>query len=182
MTRKCPAHGFKDYELLDIFYNGLTEGTRCYLDIIAGNGFRERTIEEATKLLDTISRNYEEWKTEETDKEELFSENKPGILKLTDETMMEASESIKEKGIKTSHLKELSEIDIKLPIDRPYFPIQVNAVCPTKGNEKVLPTTEISYVSDFAYDIKPEEHYIRMNVMKNAHRIKSFCENLSVLL
>jgi hypothetical protein len=60
------------------------------------------------------------------------------------------------------------------------FPIQVNVVCPTKGNEKVLPTTEISYVNDFAYDSKPEEHYIRMNLMKNSHKIKFFCENLSV--
>jgi hypothetical protein len=42
---------------------------------------------------------------EETNGEELFSEKKPSILKLTDETMKEASESIKEKGIKTSHLR-----------------------------------------------------------------------------
>jgi hypothetical protein len=68
---------------------------------------------------------------------------------------------------------------IKLPIDQPCFPIQVNDVCPTKGNEKVLPTTEISYVNDFAYDSKPKEHYIRMNLMKNSHKIKSMHENLS---
>jgi hypothetical protein len=42
---------------------------------------------------------------EETNKGELFSEKKPCILKLTDETMKEASESIKEKGIKTLHLR-----------------------------------------------------------------------------
>jgi hypothetical protein len=116
---------------------------------------------------------------EEMNQEELFSHKKPGILKLTHETMKEASESIKEKGIKTSHLKELSKMGIKLPIDRPYFPIQVNAVYPTKGNEKVLPTTKISYVNDFAYDSKPKEHYIRMNLMKNSHKIKSLGENLS---
>jgi hypothetical protein len=81
MTRNYPSHGFKANELLDIFYNGLTEGTRCYLD---------RTIEEATELLDTIVRNYEDWKMEETNEEELFSEKNPGILKLTDETMKEA--------------------------------------------------------------------------------------------
>jgi hypothetical protein len=69
---------------------------------------------------------------------------------------------------------------IKLPIDQPCFPIQVNAVCPTKGKEKELPTTEISHVNDFAYDSKLEEHYIRMNLMKNSHKIKSFHENLSV--
>jgi hypothetical protein len=58
---------------------------------------------------------------EETNKEELFSKKKPGILKLTNETMKEASEAIKEKGIKTLHLKELSEMGMKLPIDQPCF-------------------------------------------------------------
>ena len=65
MVRKCPTHGFKSNEILDIFYNGLTENTRGYLDGIAGNVFRERTIDEATELLETISRNYEDWNIEE---------------------------------------------------------------------------------------------------------------------
>ena len=60
MVRKCPTHGFKSNEILDIFYNGLTENTRGYLDGIAGNVFRERTVDEATELLETISRNYED--------------------------------------------------------------------------------------------------------------------------
>jgi hypothetical protein len=41
-------------QLLDIFYNGLTEGSRSYLDSIAGNIFRNMTVEEAKELLDTI--------------------------------------------------------------------------------------------------------------------------------
>jgi hypothetical protein len=51
--------------------------------------------------------------------EELFPKKKPGMLKLTNETMKKASKSIKEKGIKTSHLKELSEMGVKLPINQP---------------------------------------------------------------
>jgi hypothetical protein len=51
--------------------------------------------------------------------------------------MKEASRSIKEKGIKTSHLKKFSEMVIKFPTDEPHFPIKVHAICPTKGNEKV---------------------------------------------
>jgi hypothetical protein len=112
-------------------------------------------------------------------KEELFPEKKPCMLKLTDETMKEASNSIKEKGIKTLHLKELSEMGAKLPIDQPFLPIQVNVVWPTEGIEKVSPTTEVSYVNDFSYHNNPEEHYIRMNLMKNSHKIKSLRENLS---
>jgi hypothetical protein len=112
-------------------------------------------------------------------KEELFPENKPGMLKLTDEIIKEASKSIKEKGIKTSHVKELPKMGVKLPIDQPYFPIQVNVVCPMEGIEKLSPTIEVSYVNNFAYHNNPEEHYIRMNLMKNSHKIKSLRENLS---
>ena len=50
------------------------------------------------------------------------------MLKLDKETMKEASKGIKEKGIKTSHLKELSGMGVKLPDDQPCFPIQVNAI------------------------------------------------------
>jgi hypothetical protein len=65
---------------------------------------------------------------------------------------------------------------VKLPIDQPCFPIQVNVVCPTEGMENVSPTIEVSYVNDFAYHNNPEEHYIRMNLMKNSHKIKSLSE------
>jgi hypothetical protein len=34
-------------------------------------------------------------------------------------------------------------------------------------------------VNDFSYHNNPEEHYIRMNLMKNSHKIKSLSENLS---
>ena len=56
-----------------IFYNGLTENTRVYLDSIAGNVFRERTVDEATELLQTISKNYDNWNSDETEKKEVYS-------------------------------------------------------------------------------------------------------------
>ena len=167
MVKKCPTHGFKNNEILDIFYNGLTENTRGYLDSIAGNVFRERTVDEAIELLQTISKNYDDWNTDE-----IFPEKKGGMLKLDKETMKEASKDIKEKGIKTSHLKELSEMGVKLPNDQPCFPIQVNAISTTKGNEKVTSFTEVSYVNDYAYHHDPEEHNIRMMIMENSHKIK----------
>jgi hypothetical protein len=70
--------------------------------------------------------------------------------------------SIKEKGIKTSHLKELSKMSVKLPTDEPCFYIQLHVICSAEGNGKVSPTNEISYVdrwddctyhkSDFKHD------------------------------
>jgi hypothetical protein len=101
------------------------------------------------------------------------------MLKLTNETMKEASKSIKEKGIKTLDLKELSEMVVKLPIHQPRFPIQVKVVCPMECIGKVSPTIEVSYINDFAYHNNPEEHYIRMNLTKNSHKIKSLRKNLS---
>jgi hypothetical protein len=46
LGRKCPAHGLKENQLLDIFYNALTEESRSYLDSIAGNICRHKTVEE----------------------------------------------------------------------------------------------------------------------------------------
>jgi hypothetical protein len=81
LVRKCPTHGFKANEVLDIFYKGLTKSTRCYQDSIARTVFWERIIDEATELLDTISQNYEDWNIEGMNEEELFPENKPCMLK-----------------------------------------------------------------------------------------------------
>ena len=65
MTRKCPAHGMHDSELLDTFYNGLTEISRSYIDSVAGNIFRHMTIKEAKELLDLMGQNYDNWNNEE---------------------------------------------------------------------------------------------------------------------
>jgi hypothetical protein len=46
--------------------------------------------------------------------------NKRGTHELYNEDMKEASRSIEEKVIKTSHLKELSEMGVKLPNDKPF--------------------------------------------------------------
>ena len=80
MVRKCPTHGFKRNAILDIFYNGLIENTTIYLDSIAGNVCRERTIDEATELLETIFRNYEDWNIEEFNGKEIFPEKKDALL------------------------------------------------------------------------------------------------------
>jgi hypothetical protein len=63
---------------LDIFYNGLTERSRSYLDNVAGNIFRHKTGEEAKELLNTINQNYNGWHIEEEDKIEMIR-NQRGI-------------------------------------------------------------------------------------------------------
>jgi hypothetical protein len=48
------VHGLKDNELLDTFYNGLTNASMSYTDSIVGNVFRNKTITEARELLDKM--------------------------------------------------------------------------------------------------------------------------------
>ena len=50
-------HPLKKNEILDIFYNGLTDASRDFLDSCVGYVFRERTIEQAEELLNNILKN-----------------------------------------------------------------------------------------------------------------------------
>jgi hypothetical protein len=58
MTRNFTFHDLKDNELLDTFYNGLTNASRSYIESIVGNIFRNRKISEAKELLDKMVENY----------------------------------------------------------------------------------------------------------------------------
>ena len=75
--------------------------------------------------MDSITQNFHDWNIEEEVKI-VKSSKKRGILELSEEDMKEASRSIKEKGIKTIELNELSAIGHKFPNDEPHFSIQVN--------------------------------------------------------
>jgi hypothetical protein len=139
------------------------------------------TIEEAKALLNTITQNHHDWHIEEEEKIEMIH-NKRGIHKLSNEDMKEASRSIKERGIKSSHLKELSEMGVKFPVDEPCFPIQVHAICSAEGNGKVSPPTEISYVdhsNDFAYHQKAFDHDVERDLIENSHKINILHERVS---
>ena len=50
LLNALPNHPLKKNEILDIFYNGLTDASRDYLDSCAGSVFRERTLDEAEIL------------------------------------------------------------------------------------------------------------------------------------
>ena len=48
-------------EILDIFYNGLTDASRDHLDSFAGCVFRERTVDQAELLLNNMLTNENNW-------------------------------------------------------------------------------------------------------------------------
>ena len=54
-------HPLKKNEILDIFYNGLTNASRDYLDSCAASLFRERTPDEAEILLNNMLTNENNW-------------------------------------------------------------------------------------------------------------------------
>jgi len=65
LLNALPDHPLKKNEVLDIFYNGLTDASRDHLDSCAGCVFRERTIEQAELLLNNILSNDNDWKLPE---------------------------------------------------------------------------------------------------------------------
>ena len=98
-----PNHPLKKNEILDIFYNGLTDASRDYLDSCAGSVFRERTVEQAELLLTNILSNANDWTLPEPTPKP--TPKKRGILFLSPEDMQEAKKSMKEKGIKAEDVK-----------------------------------------------------------------------------
>ena len=76
-----------------------------FLDSCAGSGLRERTIEQAEKLLNNILKNYDDWTLPEPLPKP--TPKKRGILFLSPEDMQKAKRCMKEKGIKVEDLKIL---------------------------------------------------------------------------
>jgi hypothetical protein len=104
-------------ELLDIFYNRLTNESKTYLDSCASCVFRERTLAEAEELMAKISQNHDDWTlVEPTPAPTPVPVPEPmpkkrGMIELNDEVMREAKKSLKERGIKAEDVKNLPPIE-----------------------------------------------------------------------
>ena len=119
-----PDHPLKKNEILDIFYNGLTDASKDHLDSCAGCVFRERTVDEAEILLNNMLTNENNWTLPEPVPEVILEPIEPapepipkptpkkrGLLFLSPEDMQEAKKSMKEKGIKAEDVKNLPPIE-----------------------------------------------------------------------
>ena len=100
-----PNHPLKKNEIHDIFYNGLTDASRDFLDSCAGCVFRERTVGQAEELLNNILKKDDDWTLPEPPAKP--TPKKRGILHLGPEDIQEARKSMKEKGIKVEDVKKL---------------------------------------------------------------------------
>ena len=124
LLNALPDHPLKKPEILDIFYNGLTDASRDYLDSCAGSLFRERTVDEAELLLNNMLTNENNWTLPEPIPEAIPEPIEPtpepipkptpkkrGVLFLSPEDMRVAKKSMKEKGIKAEDVKNLPPIE-----------------------------------------------------------------------
>ena len=126
LLNALPDHPLKKNEILDIFYNGLTDASRDFLDSCAGCVFRERSIGQAEELLNNILKNYDDWTLPEPPTKP--TPKKRGILYLSPEDIQEANKSMKEKCTKAEDVKNLPPIEEIHGIDNPTQVVKVNSL------------------------------------------------------
>ena len=135
LLNALPDHPLKKNEILDIFYNGLTDASRDFLDSCAGCVFRERTIAQAEELLNNILKNYNDWTIPEPPTKP--TPKKRGILYLSPKDTQEVKKSMKEKGIKVEDIKNLPPIEEIHRLDTPPPPkvVEVNSLLKFNDND-----------------------------------------------
>ncbi|KAI4991688.1 hypothetical protein ZWY2020_040074, partial [Hordeum vulgare] len=126
LQNALPDHPLKKNEILDIFYNGLTDASRNHLDSCASSVFRERTVEQAETLLNNILINDNAWTIPKPPPKP--TPKKRGILFLSPEDMQEAKKSMQEKGIISEDVKNLPPIKDIHGLDNRIQVVEVNSL------------------------------------------------------
>ena len=176
-----PDHPLKKNEILDIFYNGLTDASRDFLDSCAGCVFRERTITHDEELLNNILKNYDDWTLPEPPAKP--TPKKRGILYLSPEDMQEAKKSMKEKGIKAEDVKNLPPVEEIHGLNTPPLPkvVEVNSLMKFNDNDNPHNMHPSQCLYEFENYIRKQDHF-NANVMKQLKYNSDMIARLSDLL
>ncbi|KAI4983692.1 hypothetical protein ZWY2020_025558 [Hordeum vulgare] len=126
LLNALPNHPLEKNEILDIFYNGLTDASKDHLDCCAGSVFRERTVEQAEILLNNILCNENAWTIPQPPPKP--TPKKRGIIFLSPEDMQEAKKYMRDKGIKSEDVKNLPPIEEIHGLDNPIQVVEVNSL------------------------------------------------------
>src|SRR3989337_1301438 len=181
LLNALPDHPLKKNEILDIFYNGLTDASRDFLDSCASCVLRERTVDQAEELLNNILKNYDDWTLPEPPHKP--TPKKRGILYLSPEDMQEAKKSMKEKGIKAEDVKNLPPIEEihGLNTPPPSRVVEVNSLL--KFDEGDIPYNKHPSQCLYLFDnyIRKQDHF-NANVMKQLKYYSDMIARLSDLL
>ena len=57
LNRQCPQQGFENWQLINIFYDGLTENCRNIIDSIYGGSIMDKYDDEVEKLIERLAEN-----------------------------------------------------------------------------------------------------------------------------
>ena len=179
LLNALPDHPLKKNKILDIFYNGLTDASRDYLDSCVGCVFRERTVEQAGELLTNILKNDNDWTLPEPPPKP--TPKKRGILFLSPEDMQEAKKCMKEKGIKAEDVKNLPPIEEIHGLDTPPQVVEVNSLIKFDGSDIPYNKPPDQCLYEFDNYIIKQDHF-NANVMKQLKRNAYMIDRLSDLL
>ena len=184
LLNALPDHPLKKNEILDIFYNGLTDASRDYLDSCAGSVFRERTPDEAEILLNNMLTNENNWTLPEPIPEPIPkpTPKKRGVLFLSPEDMQEAKKSMKEKGIKAEDVKNLPPIEEIHGLDNPTQVVEVYSLY--RFDEGDIPHNKSASQCLDEFDnfmVKQEDFsaYFDRQLKRNAYMIEHLSDYMS---
>ena len=180
LLNALPDHPLKKNEILDIFYNGLTDASRDYLDSCAGSVFRERTPDEAEILLNNMLTNENNWTLPQPTPKP--TPKKRGVLFLSPEDMQEAKKSMKEKGIKAEDVKNLPPIEEIHGLDNPTQVVKVNSLY--RFDEGDIPRNKSASqcLDEFDNFIVKQENgnaYVGRQLKRNAYMIEHLSDYMS---
>ena len=184
LLNALPDHPLKKNEILDIFYNGLTDASRDYLDSCAGSVFRERTPDEAEILLNNMLTNENNWTLPESTPEPIPkpTPKKRGVLFLSPEDMQEAKKSMKEKGIKAEDVKNLPPIEEIHGLDNPTQVVKVNSLYRFDEGDIPRYKSASQCLDEFDNFIVKQENfnaYVGRQLKRNADMIEHLSDYMS---
>ncbi|XP_057770921.1 uncharacterized protein LOC130990709 [Salvia miltiorrhiza] len=88
LCRKCPDHGFSDYQLLtNYFYRGMSSFDRKIVDAACGGSLTNKTLDEAKQLIIDMVSNGQQYEDEDDDR------NRP-VQKVEDSSMNEKIDAL----------------------------------------------------------------------------------------
>ena len=84
LQRECPHHGFKKWDLLANFYNGMDKEARSSMDQASGGGIMNLTATEGFKVIEKLARNSHQWGGERNNLKKKGKENTANMVTKED--------------------------------------------------------------------------------------------------